>query len=187
MLLVYLKYSSSAYQEAGLALSCLCSRKNLVWLRNTCWRGQSNKHHRPYYSHAILCFLFQWNLIMNLLTPAMRVSHIIPTSKPPQFKSKQFFCYREQETLLACLLHKTANTILTVSSCVVWWTVSKESCEWWSLSVVTAVEAPPVRKAGLLLPSGVQTEKVLLKGRDLKLECIPEGLYVYATVTTLWV
>ncbi|KAG7521118.1 hypothetical protein JOB18_043106 [Solea senegalensis] len=35
--------------------------------------------------------------------------------------------------------------------------------------------APPVRKPGLLLPSGVQTEKVLLKGEDLHLECIPEG------------
>ncbi|XP_069545124.1 cell adhesion molecule L1-like a isoform X2 [Brachyistius frenatus] len=36
-------------------------------------------------------------------------------------------------------------------------------------------EAPPVRKPSLLLPSGVQTVKVLLKGEDLKLECIPEG------------
>lgn len=47
------------------------------------------------------------------------------------------------------------------------------------LSLVKAAEAPPVRKPGLLLPSGVQTEKVLLKGEDLQLECIPEGLYVY--------
>ncbi|XP_071331983.1 cell adhesion molecule L1-like a isoform X5 [Trachinotus anak] len=34
---------------------------------------------------------------------------------------------------------------------------------------------PPVRIPGLLLPSGVQTEKVLLKGQELHLECIPEG------------
>lgn len=31
----------------------------------------------------------------------------------------------------------------------------------------------------MLLPSGVQTIKVVLKGEDLPLECIPEGLYVY--------
>ncbi|KAI3357326.1 hypothetical protein L3Q82_015771, partial [Scortum barcoo] len=42
---------------------------------------------------------------------------------------------------------------------------------------------PPVRKPGLLLPSGVQTEKVLLKGEDLQLECIPEG---YPTPRVTW-
>ncbi|KAM9855403.1 cell adhesion molecule L1-like a isoform 2-T2 [Aulostomus maculatus] len=36
-------------------------------------------------------------------------------------------------------------------------------------------EAPPERIPSLLLPSGVQTEKVLLKGKELQLECIPEG------------
>lgn len=36
-------------------------------------------------------------------------------------------------------------------------------------------EAPPVRMPGLLLPSGVQTEKVLLKGENLQLECISHG------------
>ncbi|XP_035015157.1 neural cell adhesion molecule L1-like protein isoform X4 [Hippoglossus stenolepis] len=50
--------------------------------------------------------------------------------------------------------------------------------------VVKSFEAPPVRKAGLLLPSGVQTEKMLLKGRDLKLECIPEG---FPTPTVKWI
>uniref|UniRef100_A0A4W6C3N5 Cell adhesion molecule L1-like b n=1 Tax=Lates calcarifer TaxID=8187 RepID=A0A4W6C3N5_LATCA len=45
--------------------------------------------------------------------------------------------------------------------------------------------SPPVRIPGLLLPSGVQTEKVLLKGEELQLECIPEGLYV-PTPTVKW-
>ncbi|XP_070765762.1 cell adhesion molecule L1-like a isoform X2 [Enoplosus armatus] len=44
-------------------------------------------------------------------------------------------------------------------------------------------EAPPVRIPGLLLPSGVQTEKVLLKGENLLLECIPQG---YPTPTVRW-
>ncbi|XP_070765761.1 cell adhesion molecule L1-like a isoform X1 [Enoplosus armatus] len=46
-----------------------------------------------------------------------------------------------------------------------------------------ATEAPPVRIPGLLLPSGVQTEKVLLKGENLLLECIPQG---YPTPTVRW-
>ncbi|XP_042348491.1 neural cell adhesion molecule L1-like protein isoform X2 [Plectropomus leopardus] len=46
-----------------------------------------------------------------------------------------------------------------------------------------ATVAPPVRIPGLLLPSGVQTEKVLLKGQNLQLECIPEG---YPTPTVSW-
>ncbi|XP_030589859.1 cell adhesion molecule L1-like a isoform X2 [Archocentrus centrarchus] len=43
--------------------------------------------------------------------------------------------------------------------------------------------APPARTPSLLLPSGVQTEKVLLKGEDLQLECIPEG---FPTPTVKW-
>ncbi|KAM9829716.1 neural cell adhesion molecule L1-like protein isoform 7-T7 [Syngnathus typhle] len=35
--------------------------------------------------------------------------------------------------------------------------------------------SPPVRTPSLLLPSGVQTEKVLLKGAELQLECVPGG------------
>lgn len=42
---------------------------------------------------------------------------------------------------------------------------------------------PPVRRPSLLLPSGVQTVKVLLKGETLKLECIPEG---YPTPMVKW-
>ncbi|KAF7659163.1 hypothetical protein LDENG_00002490 [Lucifuga dentata] len=39
-----------------------------------------------------------------------------------------------------------------------------------------ATLAPLQRKPSLLLPSGVQTEVVLMKGQELELECIPEGL-----------
>ncbi|XP_034029127.1 neural cell adhesion molecule L1-like protein isoform X2 [Thalassophryne amazonica] len=42
--------------------------------------------------------------------------------------------------------------------------------------VVKALADPPARKPSLLLPPGVQTEKVLLKGQTLELECFPEGL-----------
>ncbi|XP_072223606.1 cell adhesion molecule L1-like a isoform X3 [Leuresthes tenuis] len=38
-----------------------------------------------------------------------------------------------------------------------------------------ATEPPPVSAPSLLLPSGVQTVKVLLKGEKLELECIPAG------------
>ncbi|XP_068453797.1 cell adhesion molecule L1-like a isoform X3 [Clinocottus analis] len=46
-----------------------------------------------------------------------------------------------------------------------------------------STKAPPVRIPGLLLPSGVQTEKVLLMGENLQLECIPQG---YPTPTIQW-
>ncbi|XP_014884107.1 cell adhesion molecule L1-like a isoform X2 [Poecilia latipinna] len=41
----------------------------------------------------------------------------------------------------------------------------------------------PVRAPSLLLPSGVQSEKLLLKGQDLHLECIPGG---YPTPKMTW-
>ncbi|KAM7412141.1 hypothetical protein PAMA_021885 [Pampus argenteus] len=41
--------------------------------------------------------------------------------------------------------------------------------------VVKSSEAPPNRIPSLLLPSGVQTEIVIIKGEELHLECIPEG------------
>ncbi|XP_029974097.1 cell adhesion molecule L1-like a isoform X3 [Salarias fasciatus] len=44
-------------------------------------------------------------------------------------------------------------------------------------------EAPPVRIPSLLLPSGVQTLKVFLKGEAVQLECIPEG---YPTPNVTW-
>lgn len=44
--------------------------------------------------------------------------------------------------------------------------------------LANAAEHLPVKVPSLLLPSGVQTVKVLLKGDNLQLECIPGGLYV---------
>lgn len=44
--------------------------------------------------------------------------------------------------------------------------------------VSNAAEHLPVKAPSLLLPSGVQTVKVLLTGDDLQLECIPGGMYV---------
>ncbi|XP_032376525.1 neural cell adhesion molecule L1-like protein isoform X12 [Etheostoma spectabile] len=52
-----------------------------------------------------------------------------------------------------------------------------------SADSANANEAPAVRLPGLLLPSGVQTEKVLLKGEHLQLECIPQG---YPTPKISW-
>uniref|UniRef100_A0A8C9YRV7 Neural cell adhesion molecule L1-like protein n=1 Tax=Sander lucioperca TaxID=283035 RepID=A0A8C9YRV7_SANLU len=48
---------------------------------------------------------------------------------------------------------------------------------------VVVKSSPAVRIPGLLLPSGVQTEKVLLKGEHLQLECIPQG---YPTPKISW-
>ncbi|XP_078806028.1 cell adhesion molecule L1-like a isoform X4 [Oryzias latipes] len=45
-----------------------------------------------------------------------------------------------------------------------------------ALVVVKSNEAPPERAPSMLLPSGVQTEKVLMKGEELQLECITAGL-----------
>uniref|UniRef100_UPI003AAED3FF cell adhesion molecule L1-like a isoform X1 n=1 Tax=Centroberyx gerrardi TaxID=166262 RepID=UPI003AAED3FF len=50
--------------------------------------------------------------------------------------------------------------------------------------VVNTSIAPPVRKPNLMLPSGVQTEVALVKGQELKLECIAEG---FPTPTVDWI
>ncbi|XP_056279234.1 neural cell adhesion molecule L1-like protein isoform X3 [Pseudoliparis swirei] len=47
-----------------------------------------------------------------------------------------------------------------------------------------STEAPPARIPSMLLPSGVQTEKVLLMGENLQLECISQG---YPTPTMSWI
>ncbi|XP_024149497.1 neural cell adhesion molecule L1-like protein isoform X2 [Oryzias melastigma] len=39
----------------------------------------------------------------------------------------------------------------------------------------SAAKSPPARAPSMLLPSGVQTEKVLMKGEELQLECITAG------------
>ncbi|KAG7268054.1 hypothetical protein CRUP_024986 [Coryphaenoides rupestris] len=49
--------------------------------------------------------------------------------------------------------------------------------------LVTPRAVPMARRPSLLLPSGVQTELVILKGNTLELECIPEG---FPTPTVEW-
>ncbi|XP_029995353.1 neural cell adhesion molecule L1-like protein isoform X2 [Sphaeramia orbicularis] len=44
------------------------------------------------------------------------------------------------------------------------------------VEVKRSIAEPPMRIPSLLLPSGVQTEVVLLKGKELQLECLPAGL-----------
>ncbi|XP_055079141.1 neural cell adhesion molecule L1-like protein isoform X2 [Periophthalmus magnuspinnatus] len=50
--------------------------------------------------------------------------------------------------------------------------------------VVKSGAAPALSKPRILLPSGVQSEVVLLKGKELKLECLPGG---FPTPTVEWI
>uniref|UniRef100_A0A8C5D8A9 Neural cell adhesion molecule L1 n=1 Tax=Gouania willdenowi TaxID=441366 RepID=A0A8C5D8A9_GOUWI len=72
-----------------------------------------------------------------------------------QQDSRPDYCCIAAFSEIRTILPKTAMSVLVMSS-----------------------EAPPARKPSLLLPPGVQTVKVLLKGETLHLECIPAGLYV---------
>uniref|UniRef100_A0A3B4A3V1 Cell adhesion molecule L1-like b n=1 Tax=Periophthalmus magnuspinnatus TaxID=409849 RepID=A0A3B4A3V1_9GOBI len=51
-------------------------------------------------------------------------------------------------------------------------------------TVSRAGAAPALSKPRILLPSGVQSEVVLLKGKELKLECLPGG---FPTPTVEWI
>uniref|UniRef100_A0A3B4A2Q5 Cell adhesion molecule L1-like b n=1 Tax=Periophthalmus magnuspinnatus TaxID=409849 RepID=A0A3B4A2Q5_9GOBI len=51
-------------------------------------------------------------------------------------------------------------------------------------SVYLFISAPALSKPRILLPSGVQSEVVLLKGKELKLECLPGG---FPTPTVEWI
>uniref|UniRef100_A0A3B4A3I7 Neural cell adhesion molecule L1 n=1 Tax=Periophthalmus magnuspinnatus TaxID=409849 RepID=A0A3B4A3I7_9GOBI len=53
-----------------------------------------------------------------------------------------------------------------------------------TLVVKSAGAAPALSKPRILLPSGVQSEVVLLKGKELKLECLPGG---FPTPTVEWI
>ncbi|KAK2897777.1 hypothetical protein Q8A73_014157 [Channa argus] len=90
-----------------------------------------------------------------------------------QKDSRQDYCCHAAFSRIRTIVQKTAMTVVVKSL--------KPDNEFPDSS--NATEAPPVRKPGLLLPSGVQTEKVLLKGEDLQLECIPEG---FPTPTIKW-
>ncbi|KAF3696755.1 Neural cell adhesion molecule L1-like protein [Channa argus] len=90
-----------------------------------------------------------------------------------QKDSRQDYCCHAAFSRIRTIVQKTAMTVVVKSL--------KPDNEFPDSS--NATEAPPVRKPGLLLPSGVQTEKVLLKEEDLQLECIPEG---FPTPTIKW-
>uniref|UniRef100_A0A3Q3WSJ5 Cell adhesion molecule L1-like b n=1 Tax=Mola mola TaxID=94237 RepID=A0A3Q3WSJ5_MOLML len=78
-----------------------------------------------------------------------------------QNDSRQDYCCFASFPKIRTIVHKTAmKTVL-----------------------LKAAGAPPVRIPSLLLPSGVQTEKVVLKGEALHLECIPQG---YPTPKVRW-
>ncbi|KAK5863404.1 hypothetical protein PBY51_000434 [Eleginops maclovinus] len=80
--------------------------------------------------------------------------------------SRQDYCCFASFSKIRTIVQKTAMTVVVNSL-----KPGNESAD----SGEATAEPPPVRIPGLLLPSGVQTEKVLLRGENLKLECIPHG------------
>uniref|UniRef100_A0A7N8XM24 Neural cell adhesion molecule L1-like protein n=1 Tax=Mastacembelus armatus TaxID=205130 RepID=A0A7N8XM24_9TELE len=94
-----------------------------------------------------------------------------------QKDSRQDYCCYAAFSKIRTIVQKTAMAVV-VNSCK----FAKYSTNA-LLSICNAAETPAERKPGLLLPPGVQTEKVLLKGEDLQLECIPEG---FPTPTIKW-
>uniref|UniRef100_A0A665TFB2 Neural cell adhesion molecule L1-like protein n=1 Tax=Echeneis naucrates TaxID=173247 RepID=A0A665TFB2_ECHNA len=88
-----------------------------------------------------------------------------------QSDSRQDYCCFAAFSKIRTIVQKTAMTVTVKSLKPV------------NESAGSVSASPPVRKPGLLLPSGVQSEKVLLKGEELKLECIPEG---FPTPTVHW-
>ncbi|KAJ4934025.1 hypothetical protein JOQ06_006832, partial [Pogonophryne albipinna] len=87
--------------------------------------------------------------------------------------SRQDYCCFASFTKIRTIVQKTAMAVIVKSL--------KPGNE--SADSGEATEPPPVRMPGLLLPSGVQTEKVLLRGKHLELECIPHG---YPTPKVTW-
>ncbi|XP_075898049.1 cell adhesion molecule L1-like a isoform X2 [Nelusetta ayraudi] len=83
------------------------------------------------------------------------ISHALQNDSRPDY------CCFASFTIIRIIVHKPATAVL----------------------VEALPEAPPVRIPSMLLPSGVQTKKVVLKGEDLQLECIPEG---YPTPKVKW-
>uniref|UniRef100_A0A8C4IM08 Neural cell adhesion molecule L1-like protein n=2 Tax=Dicentrarchus labrax TaxID=13489 RepID=A0A8C4IM08_DICLA len=91
-----------------------------------------------------------------------------------QKDSRRDYCCFASFPKIRRIVQKTAMAVIVKSL-----KADNESAD----SVDATPEAPPVRKPGLLLPPGVQTEKLLLKGERLQLECIPHG---YPTPTIKW-
>ncbi|XP_033943707.1 cell adhesion molecule L1-like a isoform X3 [Pseudochaenichthys georgianus] len=88
--------------------------------------------------------------------------------------SRQDYCCFASFTKIRTIVQKTAMAVIVKSL-----KPGNESAD----SGEATAEPPPVRMPGLLLPSGVQTEKVLLRGKHLELECIPHG---YPTPKVTW-
>uniref|UniRef100_A0A8C2XGS9 Cell adhesion molecule L1-like b n=1 Tax=Cyclopterus lumpus TaxID=8103 RepID=A0A8C2XGS9_CYCLU len=87
-----------------------------------------------------------------------------------QKDSRQDYCCFVAFTKIRTIVQKTAMAVVVTNL-----KHGNESAD--------GAKAPSVRIPGLLLPSGVQTEKVLLMGENLQLECIPQG---YPTPTITW-
>ncbi|XP_034393113.1 neural cell adhesion molecule L1-like protein isoform X6 [Cyclopterus lumpus] len=90
-----------------------------------------------------------------------------------QKDSRQDYCCFVAFTKIRTIVQKTAMAVVVTNL--------KHGNE--SADGGNSTKAPSVRIPGLLLPSGVQTEKVLLMGENLQLECIPQG---YPTPTITW-
>ncbi|XP_069383141.1 cell adhesion molecule L1-like a isoform X4 [Paralichthys olivaceus] len=105
---------------------------------------------------------------------SMDVNGNLYFSNALQKDSRQDYSCCVAFSMIRTIIQKTAMAIVVKSS--------KPDND--SADASDAAEAPPVRIPGLLLPSGVQTEKILLKGRELQLECIPEGV---PTPTVKWI
>ncbi|XP_041655398.1 neural cell adhesion molecule L1-like protein isoform X2 [Cheilinus undulatus] len=90
-----------------------------------------------------------------------------------QKDSRQDYCCFAAFSKIRTIVQKTAMAVVVKS-------LKPDNDSTHSSNVTLA---PPLRMPGLLLPSGVQTEKVLLKGQSLELECIPEG---YPTPKIRW-
>nr|XP_019945115.1 PREDICTED: neural cell adhesion molecule L1-like protein isoform X7 [Paralichthys olivaceus] len=105
---------------------------------------------------------------------SMDVNGNLYFSNALQKDSRQDYSCCVAFSMIRTIIQKTAMAVVVKSS--------KPDND--SADASDAAEAPPVRIPGLLLPSGVQTEKILLKGRELQLECIPEGV---PTPTVKWI
>lgn len=88
-----------------------------------------------------------------------------------QNDSRQDYCCFASFPRIRTIVQKTAMAVVVKSL-----KTDNESAD-------SSDATPPVRMPSLLLPSGVQTEKVLLKGETLQLECMPEG---YPTPKIKW-
>lgn len=88
-----------------------------------------------------------------------------------QNDSREDYCCYASFPKIRTIVQKTPMAVMVKS-----WKDDNESAD-------SGDETPPARIASLMLPSGVQTEKVLLKGDTLQLECIPQG---YPTPNIIW-